>query len=91
MKEKKGNFRTRFSARVLKIVSGIPTGKTMTYKQVAALAGNSRASRAVGSILRFNFDKSIPCHRVIKSDGTLGGYNRGAANKIKLLKKERAI
>ncbi len=66
-----------FAEKVRLIVKKIPKGKTMTYKEVAAKAGNSRAARAVGAIMRTNYDKSIPCHRVIRSDGGMGGYNRG--------------
>lgn len=60
----------------------------MSYKQVAKLAGRPRAYRAVGNILNKNYDPKIPCHRVIRSDGQVGGYNRGTAKKISLLKKE---
>ncbi len=61
----------------------------MTYKQVAAKAGSPGASRAVGSILKTNFDPKIPCHRVIRSDGGMGGYNRGGVTKkLEILKKE---
>lgn len=77
--------------KVYAVVKKIPKGKTLTYKQVAEKAGNSKAFRAVGNILNKNFDPSIPCHRVIRSDGKTGGYNRGAINKQKLLKKEKAI
>lgn len=64
-----------FRERVLYIVAKIPKGKVMTYKQVAARAGNAKASRAVGSIMAKNVDKSVPCHRVIRSDGGVGSYN----------------
>ena len=63
----------------------------MSYKQVAAKAGHSGAARAVGAIMRVNKDKSVPCHRVIRSDGTLGGYNGIRGEKEKLLRKEKAI
>ncbi|MEX0918918.1 MAG: MGMT family protein [Candidatus Paceibacterota bacterium] len=79
-----------FTQKVKKIVSQIPAGSTLTYKQVAVKAGYPRAYRAVGSILRRNTDyRTIPCHRVIKSDGRPGGYNRGSALKINLLAKEK--
>jgi O-6-methylguanine DNA methyltransferase len=58
---------------------------------VAKLAGSPKAYRAVGNILNKNYDPQIPCHRVIRSDGTTGGYNRGSAQKIKILKSEKAI
>lgn len=73
------------------VVKKIPKGKILTYKEVAKKAGNEKASRAVGNIISKNYDKNIPCHRVIRSDGKTGGYNRGPNNKIKLLKKEGAI
>lgn len=66
-----------FTTRVRTVVKRIPRGSTMTYKQVAQLAGNERAARAVASIMAKNFDQAVPCHRVIRSDGTPGGYNRG--------------
>lgn len=80
-----------FSEKVYAVVKRIPKGKTLTYKQVAEKSGNPKAFRAVGNILNKNFDPSIPCHRVIRSDGKTGGYNRGALNKQKLLQKEKAI
>jgi len=80
-----------FTERVYAVVSKIPRGKTLTYKQVAQKAGSPNAFRAVGSILNKNYDPSVPCHRVIRSDGKTGGYNRGAEQKIKLLKQERAL
>lgn len=83
--EKSNSFRER----VLQVVRAIPKGETRTYKEVATQAGNSKASRAVGAILHTNYDPNIPCHRVVRSDGTLGGYNRGVEQKEALLAKER--
>jgi methylated-DNA-[protein]-cysteine S-methyltransferase len=80
-----------FKQKVLKVVRSIPKGRTMTYQEVARRANNPLAYRAVGSILAKNFDKNIPCHRVIKSDGSFGNYNRGIKNKIRLLRKEGAV
>lgn len=77
-----------FKEKVLNIVKKIPKGKVLSYKEVAKKAGSPKAFRAVGSILSKNYDSSIPCHRVIKSDGALGKYNRGDSNKKKLLKQE---
>ena len=70
-------MRQNFTKRVLKITKQIPKGSVLTYKQVANMAGSPKAFRAVGNILSKNFDKSIPCHRVVRSDGKAGGYNRG--------------
>jgi O-6-methylguanine DNA methyltransferase len=83
------NLVTDFKTRVYKAVKKIPKGKTATYKEVAVLAGRPRAWRAVGNILNKNFNPKIPCHRVIRSDGKIGGYNRGKKEKELLLKKEK--
>ena len=81
-----------FKEKVLGVVRNIPEGKTITYKEVARMAKSPKAYRAVGSIMAKNFDPKIPCHRVIKSDGTLGNYNRGGTKKkLALLSKEGAI
>ena len=81
-----------FSEKVRDIVRKIPKGKTMTYKQVATRTGNPNASRAVGMIMSKNYDPKVPCHRVIRSDGGMGGYNRGGVKKKKeILRKEKAI
>lgn len=80
-----------FKEAVYFVVRGIPEGKMLTYKEVAALAGRPRAFRAVGHHLGQNYDPSIPCHRVIRSDGKLGGYNRGPENKEKILRAEGAL
>lgn len=77
-----------FKKKVLKIVASIPRGKTLTYKQVAEKAGSSQAFRVVGNILSKNYKRHIPCHRVIRSDGKPGGFNRGVENKIRMLKRE---
>lgn len=80
-----------FSKKVFQIVSKIPKGTTLTYKQVAEKAGRPKAYRAVGNILNKNHNLEIPCHRVIRSDGQTGGYNRGADKKKRILKLEGAI
>ncbi|MFA5767864.1 MAG: MGMT family protein [Candidatus Paceibacterota bacterium] len=61
----------------------------MTYRQVAELAGKPGACRAVGNILNKNKDlKNIPCYRVVRSDGRVGGYRGGQKKKIALLKRD---
>ncbi len=78
-----------FSEEVLKLTKQIPKGKITTYKQLAAAAGNKKASRAAGSALNKNSQPvTIPCHRVIKSTGEAGGYSQGKEKKLALLKKE---
>ncbi len=78
-----------FTHRVLEVVRAIPKGSVMTYRQVAARAGSPMAYRAVGNILHKNHDPAIPCHRVIRSNGSIGGYNRGKKEKNRLLAEER--
>ena len=80
-----------FSDKVRDIVRKIPKGKTMTYKEVAARAGNPKAARAVGAVMRTNYDPSIPCHRVIGSDGKLTGFGGGLPLKRWLLDLESQL
>ncbi|MCF7833868.1 MAG: MGMT family protein [Candidatus Pacebacteria bacterium] len=89
-KNKKTQVKT-FGEKVRMVVSKIPKGKVLTYKEVAKMAGKAKAFRAVGNILNKNYDSKIPCHRVIRSDGKIGGYNRGAENKKAILQKEGAF
>jgi O-6-methylguanine DNA methyltransferase len=72
-----------FTERVKSVVRGIKKGQVMTYKEVAHRAGSPYAYRAVGSIMSENYDTTVPCHRVVKTDGSLGGYNRGGIQKKK--------
>lgn len=83
---------TSFAAKVLAIVKRIPRGKTLSYGEVARRAGRPRAYRAVGNILHSYDPKKIhvPCHRVVCTDGRIGGYRRGEARKARLLKGEKA-
>ena len=70
-----------FKEKVRNIVKIIPKGSVMTYKEVATKAGNAKASRAVANVMASNYDLEVPCHRVIRTDGKLGGYNRGGVEK----------
>jgi methylated-DNA-[protein]-cysteine S-methyltransferase len=79
-----------FTEKVRAIVRKIPKGKTMTYKEVATKAGNPKAARAVGAMMRSNYDPSIPCHRVIASDGTMRGYNRSGIERKQNMLIEKA-
>lgn len=81
--------RRSFSERVYAVVAAIPSGKTMTYKQVAIKAGKPGAARAVGTLMSKNYNPKVPCHRVIRSDGKIGNYNRGGpSRKVELLLEE---
>lgn len=82
---------TIFQRKVYSVVRKIPLGKVLSYKKVARLAGKPKAWRAVGNILNKNRNPKIPCHRVIKSSGRIGGYNAGRRNKITILKKEGLV
>lgn len=68
-------MKSTFTERVRNVVRGIPRGKTMTYGQVAKVAGRAGAARAVGTIMSHNDDKTVPCHRVVRADGKPSGYN----------------
>ncbi len=84
--------RTRtFKDRVLRVVAAIPPGRTLSYQEVAAQAGRPKAARAVGAVMRANYRADIPCHRVVRSDGRIGGYNRGVDEKQRRLRVEGAI
>lgn len=73
---------TSFERAVLEEVSRIPRGETRSYGEVAELAGYPRAARAVGNVMHGNpYPIVVPCHRVIRGDGGLGGY--GGAEEIK--------
>jgi methylated-DNA-[protein]-cysteine S-methyltransferase len=75
-----------FQARVLELVSKIPKGKVTTYREVARSLGCPKAYRAVGNALARNpRPLKIPCHRVVRSDGRLGGYRLGSRRKARLL------
>jgi O-6-methylguanine DNA methyltransferase len=79
----------KFTECVKTVVRGIPKGSVMTYAEVASQAGNPKAYRAVANIMAANYDETVPCHRVIRTDGGLGGYNRGGVDaKRALLIKE---
>ncbi len=74
---------------VYDIVAQIPEGKVTTYGDIARALGHPGASRAIGRILNRNPNPiTTPCHRVIKSDGKVGGYAFGKIKKKELLKKE---
>jgi methylated-DNA-[protein]-cysteine S-methyltransferase len=81
-----------FAQKVYAVVKKIPRGSVMTYAGVAKKAGKPGAARAVGTLMAHNANKSIPCHRVIRSDGKIGEYN-GLQGKSKkeLLRAEGAI
>ena len=82
---------TKFQIKVWNYLKKIPKGKVKTYKQVAKAIGMPKAARAVANACGKNpYAPKIPCHRVIRSDGGLGGYSGrgGIKQKLKLLRSE---
>ena len=83
---------TIFQKKVYDACKKIPKGKVSTYGEIAKYIGNPDSSRAVGNALSVNpFAPKVPCHRVVKGDGTLGGFATGLENKIALLKEEGVL
>ncbi len=81
---------TAFQQAIWKELQRIPPGETRTYAEIAAAVGKPKAVRAAGSANGANnVAVLIPCHRVIRTDGGLGGYAYGVARKEKLLETER--
>jgi len=92
MKNTQSRSTTTFEEKVYKVVSGILPGQTRSYKWVAERIGSPRAYRAVGNALNRNpYIGRVPCHRVIKEDGSVGGFSKGKDSKLRLLKKEGVI
>ena len=79
---------TAFQLKVLAAVRRIPPGRVATYGDIAALAGQPRAARAVGNIMRGSGDPGTPCHRVVAAGGALGGYGGNLQLKRELLRRE---
>ncbi|MDD5259718.1 MAG: MGMT family protein [bacterium] len=92
MKKEKSKKRkiTEFEKKVYAACKTIPRGETRSYAWIAKKIGQPRACRAVGNALHKNpFAPAVPCHRVIRSDGNLGGFASGTAKKIRLLGAEK--
>jgi len=82
---------TAFQDNVRAVVRQIPKGQVLTYKEVAYAAGKPAAARAVANIMAKNYDPTVPCHRVIRSDGTLGGYNRGGVSRKRAILQSEGV
>ena len=83
---------TTFQRSVYQATGKIPRGRVSTYFEIAQVIGRPKAARAVGNALNVNpFAPQVPCHRVVKSDGSLGGFFSGQNKKVKLLKSEGVI
>lgn len=83
---------TTFQKKVLELTKKIPKGKVATYGLLAKRLGDVYLSRAVGNVLNKNpFPIIVPCHRVVRSDGFVGGFAKGTEAKVKLLKEEKVM
>lgn len=83
---------TDFEEKIFRALKKIPRGKITTYNALARAVGHPRAARAVGNVLNKNPNLiKCPCHRVVKSDGRVGGYARGEKEKIRLLRSEGVL
>ncbi|MBC8500301.1 MAG: MGMT family protein [Nanoarchaeota archaeon] len=79
---------TKFEERIYAKLRKVPKGRVTTYGELAKAVG-SKGYRAVGQAMHKNpYAPKVPCHRVVNSDGSIGGFSSGVKNKIKLLKKE---
>ena len=88
----KKNKLTLLEWQVLHATTKIPIGQTRSYQWVAKMIGKPKAVRAVGQALKKNpFPLIIPCHRVVREDGSLGGYAGGTKKKEMLLRLEKEI
>ncbi|MEK9194909.1 MAG: MGMT family protein [Patescibacteria group bacterium] len=79
---------TAFEYCVYEEVKKIPKGRVATYGQIARMSGKPRAMRAVGNVLNKNIFFDVPCHRVVRADGAVGGYAWGSEKKINVLRAE---
>ncbi|MFC1482957.1 methylated-DNA--[protein]-cysteine S-methyltransferase [Candidatus Margulisiibacteriota bacterium] len=83
---------TSFQQKVWNEIKKIPYGTTISYKELATRIGKQKAYRAVAQACKANkHPKIIPCHRVIRSDGSIGGYNKGIKKKKNLLIHEQSV
>lgn len=79
---------TPFAKKTYELLKKVPRGRVTTYKALANALG-TRAYRAIGQFMKHNpYAPDVPCHRVVASDGTIGGFNGGIAKKIRMLRSE---
>ncbi|MEK7100621.1 MAG: MGMT family protein [Patescibacteria group bacterium] len=84
-------MKSHFADSVREAVRQIPKGETRTYGEVAAAIGRPGAARAVGTVMRDNYDPTVPCHRVVLAGGKLGQYNRGGPEKKRALLRAEGV
>jgi O-6-methylguanine DNA methyltransferase len=89
MKRKKQVKITPFQKKVYRACQQIPKGKVATYQDIAQTIGCSKTARAVGNALNKNpFAPLVPCHRVVRANGSIGGFASGKRKKSKILRRE---
>ena len=80
---------TSFQSQCYEALKRVPSGKVISYSGLAEMVGRPQAHRAVGNAMNKNpFAPQVPCHRVVKSNGDLGGFSSGSGLKIKRLQEE---
>ena len=83
---------TKFQSECYEAIKKVPKGKVITYAGLARMVGRPKAHRAVGSAMNKNpYAPQVPCHRVVKSNGDLGGFATDIKVKIKRLQKEGVV
>lgn len=80
-----------FQEKIYRVVRKIPRGQVLSYKEVAERAGHPLAWRAAGNVLHNNYHPDVPCHRVVRADGRVGGFRGGGQKKTALLRKEGVL
>lgn len=80
-----------FTNAVWRLTKKIPRGRVATYAAIARALEKPHASRAVGNALNKNLHHGVPCHRVVRSDGSIGGFAQGSGAKKRLLEKEGVV
>jgi methylated-DNA-[protein]-cysteine S-methyltransferase len=85
-------LKINFPQKVYNLTSLIPKGKVSTYKKIAQALKNPHAARAIGNALNKNpYTPKVPCHRVIKTNGEVGGFAKGTNRKIAMLRVEGVV
>ena len=82
---------TPFEKLVYSAVQKIPKGEVRSYEWVARKIGRPKSARAVGNALNKNRSKEVPCHRVVRKDGEVGGFYLGTDEKIRILQREKSF
>ena len=77
-----------FNEKCYSALKKVPQGKVTTYAELGRAVGSPKSARAVGNAMNKNKNREVPCHRVVRSDGSIGGFAFGSEKKTEMLKKE---